>query len=104
MILTDQEIDEFAETLIREHAYNRSAAVMIARKSARWAESAALERLVPVAWLIFDEKGYLQHAASWEQAAHEHINDAIASFDIQEAAKWIVRPVCIIPQAEPPTS
>jgi len=33
--------------------------------------------------------------------AQDHINDALQEHDIQEAAKWVVRPVYAAPQAVP---
>jgi hypothetical protein len=47
----------------------------------------------PVAWHVVDEQGGIQHAATWPQACHEHINDAINEHDLEEASRWIVRPV-----------
>ena len=51
----------------------------------------------PVAWLVCsvnsDGSLSLEHAAAWEEAAHEHINDAINEHDIADASMWVVRPV-----------
>jgi hypothetical protein len=52
----------------------------------------------PVAWLVMDESGYVQHAASWRDAAHEHSNDAINEHDLVCARTWRVVPVYAAPQ------
>lgn len=41
-------------------------------------------------WLVIDENGYPIHCASYKEACHEHINDAINDFDIDGASKWRV--------------
>lgn len=41
-------------------------------------------------WLVIDEGGYPIHCASYATACHEHINDAINDFDIEEAFNWKV--------------
>jgi hypothetical protein len=50
----------------------------------------------PVAWLVCsvnkDGSLSLEHAAAWQEAAHEHINDAITEYGIEDAATWVVRP------------
>lgn len=51
----------------------------------------------PVAWIVFDEQGVPEYVASYREACHEHINDALAQFDMPEAAKWIVRPAYLAP-------
>ena len=63
----------------------------------------------PVAWHVCsvnsDGSLSLEFAAPWEEAAHEHINDAINEYDIDDAASWVVRPVYASPQpqrTEPP--
>ena len=56
----------------------------------------------PVAWLVMDESGYVQHAASWRDAAHEHINDAINEYDLVCARTWRVVPVYAAPQQQVP--
>ena len=58
----------------------------------------------PVAWLVMDESGYVQHAASWRDAAHEHINDAINEHDLVCARTWRVVPVYAAPQQRKPLS
>ncbi len=55
------------------------------------------EPVEPVAWLVMDESGYVQHAASWRDAAHEHINDAINEHDLVCARTWRVVPVYTAP-------
>lgn len=65
------------------------------------AEHAALLKAIsdaePVAWLVCsvnkDKSLSLEHAAPWKEAAHEHINDAINEYGLEEAASWIVREV-----------
>lgn len=58
-----------------------------------------------VAWLVCsvnkDGSLSLEHAAAWEEAAHEHINDAITEHGIEEAAAWVVRPAYTIHQPQP---
>jgi hypothetical protein len=56
----------------------------------------------PVAWLVMDESGYVQHAASWRDAAHEHINDAINEHDLVCARTWRVVPVYTAPPQRKP--
>ncbi len=61
----------------------------------------------PVAWLVCsvnsDGSLSLEHAAAWKEAAHEHINDAIAEHGIEEAASWVVRPAYVAaPVAQQP--
>lgn len=56
----------------------------------------------PVAWLVMDESGYVQHAASWRDAAHEHINDAINEHDLVCARTWRVVPVYTAPPKRKP--
>lgn len=51
-----------------------------------------------VAWLVIDSTGQPMHAAGWEAAAHEHINDAISEYDLHEAAEWRVVPVYTRPR------
>lgn len=58
----------------------------------------------PVAWLVMDESGYVQHAASWRDAAHEHINDAINEHDLVCARTWRVVPVYTAPPQRKPLS
>ena len=57
----------------------------------------------PLAWLVCsvnkDGSLSLEHAAAWRESAHEHINDAINSFGIREAARWVVRPAYAAPVA-----
>lgn len=65
----------------------------------------------PAAWLVCsvnsDGSLSLEHATAWEEAAHEHINDAITEHGIEEAASWVVRPAYVAapvaqhPQTEP---
>jgi len=43
----------------------------------------------------------LEHTAAWEEAAHEHINDAITEHDIEGAGSWVVRPAYHAPQPSP---
>jgi len=42
-------------------------------------------------WIVIDENGYPIYCAGWPEACHEHINDAINNFQIEEAEKWKVR-------------
>ena len=59
----------------------------------------------PVAWHVCsvnsDGSLSLEHAAAWEEAAHEHINDAITEHDIEGAGSWVVRPAYHAPQPSP---
>lgn len=65
---------------------------------------------VPVAWLVCsvnkDGSLSLEHAAAWQEAAHEHINDAITEHGIADAASWVVRPAYThtAPQQKPHTA
>lgn len=51
----------------------------------------------PVAWHVCSVNGdgtlSLEHACAWEEAAHQHINEAITEHGIEDAASWVVRPV-----------
>jgi len=55
------------------------------------------------AWLVCsvnkDGSLSLEYAAPWQEAAHEHINDAVAE-DIEGAAQWVVRPAFLAPQPQ----
>jgi len=59
----------------------------------------------PFAWHVCsvnsDGSLSLEHAAAWEEAAHEHINDAITEHDIEGAGSWVVRPAYHAPQPSP---
>lgn len=50
----------------------------------------------PTAWLVCSVNGdgslMVEHSTAWEQAANDHINDAINEHDIEDAATWVVRP------------
>jgi len=50
---------------------------------------------------VFDEYGIPVHSTVHPKMAQDHINDALQEHDIQEAAKWVVRPVYAAPQAVP---
>lgn len=56
----------------------------------------------PVAWLVCstnpDGSLKIEHAATWKEAAHEHINDAIVEYEVSEAGSWIVQPAYTAPQ------
>lgn len=41
-------------------------------------------------WVVQDETGQPVHCASWPEACHEHINDAINEHGIEEAKAWKV--------------
>lgn len=59
----------------------------------------------PFAWHVCsvnsDGSLSLEHAAAWEEAAHQHINDAITEHGILDAASWVVRPAYHSPQPDP---
>lgn len=59
----------------------------------------------PFAWHVCsvnsDGSLSLEHAAAWEEAAHDHINDAITELDIEGAGSWVVRPAYHAPQTSP---
>jgi len=65
----------------------------------------AQEPQEPFAWHVCsvnsDGSLSLEHAAAWEEAAHEHINDAITEHDIEGAGSWVVRPAYHAPQPSP---
>lgn len=56
----------------------------------------------PVAWLVCstnpDGSLKVEHAATWKEAAHEHINDAIVEYEVSEAGSWIVQPAYTAPR------
>lgn len=41
-------------------------------------------------WVVIDEAGQPGYCASWPDACHEHINDALME-GVVEAARWVVR-------------
>lgn len=45
-------------------------------------------------WVVLDEGNQPIYSASYPEACHEHINDAINEFAIDEAARWKV--VCFV--------
>jgi hypothetical protein len=45
----------------------------------------------PEIWVVLDETGVPIFCASWSEACHEHINDAINEHSITEAKAWKVR-------------
>ena len=51
-------------------------------------------------WIVLDENGYPIYCAGWPEACHEHINDAINSFRVEDAEKWIVRQAELVHNAE----
>jgi len=53
--------------------------------------------VAPLAYLVLDESGEPIHCASWPEACHEHINDAINEYALVEAAKWRVIAVAEVP-------
>ena len=57
-----------------------------------WPLWSGLPPAAPVAWLVIDEDRIPIHAAPWQEAAQEHINDAIME-DLDEAKHWKVIPV-----------
>lgn len=42
-------------------------------------------------WCVVDDLGNICHSASWPQAAHDHINEALQEHGLDEAATWVVR-------------
>lgn len=72
------------------------------RKLEQAAQQAPVAQGEPVAWLVCgvnkDGSLSLEHAAAWQEAAHEHINDAITEHGIEDAATWVVRPAYTTPQ------
>ena len=78
-----------------------SAAAELRRLAQVEAEHEALKKAIsdaePVAWLVCsvnkDKSLSLEHAAPWKEAAHEHINDAINEYGVEDAASWVVREV-----------
>jgi hypothetical protein len=73
--------------------------------AARAPVDSVLEAQEPFAWHVCsvnsDGSLSLEHAAAWEEAAHEHINDAITEHDIEGAGSWVVRPAYHAPQPSP---
>lgn len=51
-------------------------------------------------WVVFDENGFPIFCAGWPEACHEHINEAISSFQIEDAEKWTVREAKIVYNAK----
>jgi len=48
-------------------------------------------------YAVIDTTGEPIFAATWPEACHEHINDAITEFEIEGAATWIVRRYVLAP-------
>jgi hypothetical protein len=53
-------------------------------------------------WIVLDEDGMPDYCASYAQACHDHINDAIAD-GIEGSDKWVVREATIKPPPKPET-
>lgn len=51
-------------------------------------------------WIVLDEDSDPIYSASYAQACHDHINDAIAH-GIEHAGKWVVREATIKPPPKP---
>ena len=83
-----------------EHMRMRKAALEALR--AELAKPTAQPAQEPFAWAVCsvnkDGSLSLEHCASWQEAAHEHINDAITEHQIEGAAAWVVRPLYIAAQ------
>jgi hypothetical protein len=52
-------------------------------------------------YVVIDEENDPCYVASWPEACHEHINDAINFSDMTEAAKWKVRTYYAAPPQPP---
>ena len=74
------------------HAYARAAIA-----ADRAAMPVAQQAQEPDCWGVFSEDGP-EYIAPWKDAAHEHINDAIAA-GLPEAARWTVQPLYAAPAA-----
>ena len=48
-------------------------------------------------WIVLDEEGFPIYCAGWPEACHEHINEAINDFQIEDAGKWKVRRAELVP-------
>lgn len=99
--MTDEQIEHIWDTHVGEPTnllpMTLKDKLLFARAIERAIIAELSARQEPVAWLVLDRNGYVMHAASWEQAAHDHINDAINEHDLKEAADWIVRPCYTTP-------
>jgi hypothetical protein len=47
-------------------------------------------------WIVLDEDGEPCHCASWPEACHEHINEALEE-KLEGAERWVVREVKVVP-------
>ena len=54
-----------------------------------------IEKVKREYWLVLDDEGDVMHAARYELACHEHINEAINEYKVDGAEKWIVREVAL---------
>lgn len=88
----------FCRTKDTERLYSTEelqAAMRAAAEAQRLKDEQCLREQKPVAWLVCSKNAdgslSLEHAAAWEEAAHEHINDAITEDEIEGAAEWVVR-------------
>lgn len=52
----------------------------------------------PVAWLVIDDEGQSQYAASFPEACHDYINEVLGD-GYDEAKAWHVIPVYLAPPA-----
>jgi len=48
-------------------------------------------------WVVLKDKKYPVYCASYEAACHEHINDVINDFDLEEPKRWTVHMATVSP-------
>lgn len=70
------------------------------RQRLKWADAeifklraALVERVADYYVVIDPSDNSCVYIASWPEACHEHINDAISEYAIEGAGKWVVRPL-----------
>jgi hypothetical protein len=100
------EIVEHVQYSLDNHEDNRSYAEQVSARSVREAleavwQKASIHPAAPVGvpdgmaemsevWIVQDEAGLPIYCASYPEACHEHINDAINEHGIEEAKAWKV--------------
>lgn len=50
-----------------------------------------IELMPPCVWLVIGVHGEVEFGSIWSELCHEHISEAIADGDDEEAGQWIVR-------------
>lgn len=94
--LNDLETATDLKRLFRDRDGLRFDAI-VDRASFALAEELKKSEPEPVAYAVLGgreiESGGWEYIASWAEACHEHINNAIAEYDVYDAGEWRVVPL-----------